>query len=147
MYLKDARIPFGWGQEKIQPIKPCVQRWNPDNTITMLAFSQAYGCTSANWLIVPNYNPRYTPYYDPRIRLQTVRMADVSLNKTTQVTERLRVQFRAEAFNIANSFFITSLPFNNTPDNANFGSLYKSTASNQQSNYPRYLQLGVKLLW
>jgi hypothetical protein len=74
-------------------------------------------------------------------------MADVSLNKMTQVTERLRVQFRAEAFNIGNSFFVTSLPFNNTPDNVNFGTLYKSTASNQQSNYPRYLQLGIKLLW
>jgi len=74
-------------------------------------------------------------------------MADVSLNKVTQITERLRVQFRAEAFNIANSFFITTLGFNNTPDNANFGTLYKSTASAPQSNYPRQLQLGFKLLW
>ena len=98
------------------------------------------------------YNPRYTPNYDPRIRYQTVRMADVSLNKKTQLTERFAVQFRAEAFNIANSFFVTqgssgTQLINNTADNANFGTLYKSTVSATGSNYPRQLQLGIKLLW
>ena len=147
MYLKDARIPFGWGQEKIRAIKPCVDRWNNNNTIVTLQFSKDFGCTEPNWLIVPSYNPRYTPTYEPRIRLQTIRMADVSLNKTTQISERLRLQFRAEAFNIANSFFVTGAMFNSTADNANFGILYKSTVSAPQSNYPRQLQLGIKLLW
>jgi hypothetical protein len=147
MYLKDARIPFGWGQEKIQAVKPCVDRWNTNNTIVTLQFSKDYGCTEPNWLIVPNYNPRYTPNYEPRLRLQTIQMADVSLNKTTQISERFRLQFRAEAFNIANSFFVTGAMFNSTADNANFGILYKSTVSAPQSNYPRQLQLGIKLLW
>lgn len=152
IYLKDARIPFGWGPEKIQAIKPCVVRWNTDNTITTMPFSKDYGCTEPNFLIVPNYNPRYTPYYDPRLRYQSTRMADVSLNKTTALTERFRVQFRAEAFNIGNSFFVTqgssgTQMINNTADSANFGTLYKSAVSATQSNYPRQLQLGIKLLW
>jgi hypothetical protein len=149
LYLKDARIPFGWGQEKVQAIKPCTIKQNDDFSMTVQNNAKAYGCTDMNWLMYnTTYNPRYTPYYDGRVRLQTVAMADVSLNKITQINERFRVQFRAEAFNIANSFFVTgSAQFNNTPDNANFGILYKSTVSAPQSNYPRQLQLGFKFLW
>jgi hypothetical protein len=47
------------------------------------------------------------PFCDPRIPYKTIRMADVSFNKMTQVTERFRVQVHAECFNIANSFFVT----------------------------------------
>ncbi len=148
LYLSDARIPFGWGQEKIQAIKPCTIKQNDDFSMTVQTNAKAYGCTSYNFLMYnTTYNPRYTPNYDGRVRLQTVAMADVSLNKMTQINERFRVQFRAEAFNIANSFFITSTNFNSTPDNANFGTVYKSTVSAPGSNYPRQLQLGFKLLW
>jgi hypothetical protein len=153
IYLKDGRLPFGWGQEKIQALKPCVEKFNDDGTITMLPFSQDYGCKEANWLIYnTTYNPRYTPNYDPRLRYQTTKMADVSLNKMTQISERFRVQFRVETFNIANSFFVTqgssgTQLFNNTVDNANFGVLYKSAVSSTGSNYPRQIQLGFKLLW
>ena len=60
MYLKDAKLDYGWGQEKIQAVKPCVNRWNSNNTVTMMQFSQDYGCTEANWLIVPNLQPAVT---------------------------------------------------------------------------------------
>lgn len=147
LYLKNATIPFDWNQERVQAIKPCVNRVNTDGSLQVLNPNPNYTCTEPNWLIVPNYNPRYTPNYDPRLRLQTVKMADASLNKMTQITERLRAQFRFEVFNVANSFFITTAQFNNTPDSANFGALYKSTVSAPQSNYPRQMQLGFKLLW
>jgi hypothetical protein len=152
MYLKDARLPFDWNQEKIQAVKPCVIRWNTNNTITTMPFSTDYGCTEPNWLIVPSYNPRYTPYYDARIRYQTTKMADVSLIKETRINEVFRVEFRAEAFNLANSFFVTqgsssTQSVNNTPDSANFGALYKSAIGAPASNYPRQMQLGFKLLW
>jgi hypothetical protein len=153
MYLKDARLPHGWDQEKIQVIKPCTARWNDDGTVAMLGFSQDFGCKEANWLMYnTTYNPRYTQYYEPRIRYQTMRLADVSLNKMTQLSEKLRVQFRFEVFNVANSFFVLqggsgTQTINNVPDNAAFGILYKSTVSAPQSNYPRQMQLGFKLLW
>lgn len=113
----------------------------------MQAFSQDYGCKEANWLIVPSYNPRYTPYYDGHVRLQTVRLMDASLNKMLRLTERYRVQFRFESFNLLNSFFVNTKQFNNDPTNANFGSLIKAEVSAPQSNYPRNIQIAVKFIW
>ncbi len=147
IYLKDATLPLDWTGEKLQAVKPCVNRWNEDNTITMLPFSKDYGCTDANWLVVPRYNPRYEPNNDGRVRLQTVKMADVSLNKMTKIDERFTLQFRAEVFNIGNSFFVTRALFNNNAENSAFGSLIKAAVSAPDSNYPRQIQLGIKLLW
>jgi hypothetical protein len=148
LYLKDARNPnMTWNASRVQAILPCVLNWDNSNRITWQQFSQDYGCTEANWMIVPSYNPRYTPYYDGRVRLQTVRMMDASLNKMTRVGERYNVQFRLECFNVMNSFFVNTLLFNNDPTNANFGSIIKATVSAPQSNYPRQIQMGVKFLW
>ncbi|MFN0101438.1 MAG: carboxypeptidase regulatory-like domain-containing protein [Bryobacteraceae bacterium] len=147
IYLKDAKLHNDWTGSTIQAVKPCVQRWNENNTITMQPFSLDAGCTEANWLIVPRFNPRYHPTYDGRIRLQSVAMADASLNKTTRFTERLSVQFRAECFNLANSFFVVSQQFNNNPESVQFGSLIKAAVSAPASNYPRQMQLGFKLIW
>ena len=147
IYLKDARIPLDWSQARMQAIQPCVNRWNENNTITMMPFSTDWGCTEADWLVAPRYNPRYTPYRDGRIRLQTTKLADVSLNKMTRLTERFNVQFRAEVFNVGNSFFITRAQFNNNAENPNFGSLIKAAVSAPDSNYPRFIQLGTKLIW
>ncbi|MBI3208797.1 MAG: carboxypeptidase regulatory-like domain-containing protein [Candidatus Solibacter usitatus] len=145
--LKDAKLPYDWTGQKIQAVKPCVLRWNENNTITMQPFSVDYGCTEAYWLEVPRFNPRYEPDYDSHVRLQPVAMADVSLNKTTRVTEKVSLQFRAECFNVANSFFIVSQQFNNNVENVQFGSLIKAAVSAPSSNYPRQMQLGLKLIW
>jgi hypothetical protein len=148
MYLKDARNPnFTWNAPTIQPVLPCVLNWDNTNKITWEQYSLDYGCTQANWLIVPSYNPRYTEYYDGRVRLQTVRLMDASMNKMTRIGERYSVQFRMECFNVMNSFFINTLQFNNDPTSANFGSINKAAVSAPQSNYPRQIQLGIKFLW
>ena len=148
IYLKDARNPnFTWNAAKVQPVQPCVLNWDNTNTITWEQYSQDYGCATANWLLVPNYNPRYTPTYDGRVRLQTVRLIDASLNKTTRIGERYNLQYRLECFNVMNSFFVNTLQFNNDPTNANFGSILKATVSAPQSNYPRQIQMGIKFLW
>ena len=153
LYIKNADLPHGWAGSKIQVIKPCVAQQNDDGSIVMEGFSKDYGCTSYNFLIVnQTYNPRYTPYYDGSVRYQTIKMADISLNKMTQINERLRFQFRAECFNIANSFFVSQFSngtqaIDNVPTDPNFGALYKSTVSATLSNYPRQIQLGFKLLW
>ena len=74
-------------------------------------------------------------------------MIDASLNKTTQINERYRVQFRAEVFNLLNSFFLTQAQFNNNPENVNFGTIVKTSVSAPNSNYPRQIQLALKLIW
>ncbi len=148
IYLKDARNPeFTWNAPKIQAVQPCVLNWDNNNNVTWQAFSRDYGCTEANWLIVPSYNPRYTPYYDGRVRLQTVRLMDASLNKTVRLTERYRLQLRFESFNLFNSFFINSRQFNNSATSSSFGSIIKAEVSAPQSNYPRNIQMAVKLIW
>jgi hypothetical protein len=146
--LKDPRRPLNWGDSRVQAIEPCVLRWNENNTVTMMRFSEVdHGCKEAHWLIVPRFNPRYTPFRSPNIRLQPVFMMDTSLNKTAQISEKLRVQFRAEVFNLMNSFFLVSSQFNNNPENVNFGTIEKAAVSAPQSNYPRQIQLAIKLLW
>src|SRR6266850_1645791 len=87
------------------------------------------------------------PGFRRRIRLQTVRLMDASLNKMTRINERYSVQFRLESFNVLNSFFINTRQFNNDPTNANFGSIIKAEVSAPQSNYPRHVQMAVKLIW
>ena len=146
--LSDSRVPIDWKQEQVRAISPCVQRWNDNNTVTMLRYSEIdHGCTAAQWLVVPRFNPRYTPFRSPNIRLQSTFMIDASLNKTTQINERYRVQFRAEVFNLLNSFFLTQAQFNNNPENVNFGTIVKTSVSAPNSNYPRQIQLALKLIW
>jgi hypothetical protein len=148
LYLKDARNPnFTWNAPRIQAIQPCVLNLDNNNNFSWEAYSKDYGCTEANWLIVPNYTPRYTPYYDGRIRMQSVRLMDASLNRMINLTERYRLQLRMESFNVLNSFFINNKQFNNTPTSSSFGSIIKAEVSAPQSNYPRNIQLGAKLIW
>src|SRR5574340_599386 len=146
--LADSRIPIDWNASRIQAIKPCVLRWNENNTITMLRYSQVdFGCTEALWLVVPRFNPRYTTFRSPNIRLQRTFMVDTSLSKDTQITEKTRMQFRFEVFNALNSFFVVQQMFNTSPENVNFGSLEKAAISAPSSNYPRQIELAVKCIW
>ena len=147
IYLKDARIPINWDTSIVQGVKPCVEQWNNDGTITMQPFSVQDGCTSANFLVAPRYSPRYEPNRDGRLRGQGFHLVDASLNKTTSINERYRVQFRAEVFNALNSFFIANQGFDKTATSSTFGSIVKAAVSAPNSNYPRQIQMAVKLLW
>jgi len=64
---------------------------------------------------------------------------DVSILKTTPLTEKLKLQFRAEAFNVANR---TEFGF----PNLSLGSSGFGTIASQQ-NRPRTIQFGLKLLF
>ncbi len=93
------------------------------------------------------------PHRSGQIRMPAHFTADISVNKTVHVTERLRVQFRAEAFNALNRFNIFSVRYNTNPldANGNFGSYLPSDAGTSSGNMrdspPRSVQLGVKILW
>ena len=147
IYVKDASLPIDWNQPSIQAVKACVAQWNTNNTITMLKYSADAGCTTPNWIVSPRYSPRYEPNRVSNIRLQGFRLIDASLNKTTSLGERYKLQFRAELFNLFNSFFVTNQAYDSTATNTTFGSIIKASVSAPNSNYPRQAQLGIKLLW
>lgn len=150
IYLKNAVLPeIDWSQPRVRGMSNCNLRWNEDNTITPTPASAAAGCTSYNWLGLPRYttSSRLIPSRDGRLRLHTVPQLDLSLNKITRINEQLRVQFRAEAFNITNTFYMINQGFDTNLESVNFGTINKAATSYGNANFPRHVQLAVKLIW
>ena len=147
IYVKDASLNIDWNRPVVQGVTACVAQWNTNGTTTMLQYSLDAGCTSPNWIVSPRYSPRYAPNRETNIRLQGFTLLDVSLDKTTAITEHYKIQFRAEMFNSLNSFYLTNQSFDATATNTTFGSIIKAGVSAPNSNYPRQIQLGFKLLW
>ncbi|MBI3693342.1 MAG: TonB-dependent receptor, partial [Acidobacteria bacterium] len=151
-YLREAKLDnVDWSASQIRDVRPCVARYNSDNSITPQAYSIAYGCgtdlSTYNFLILPRYAPRETPFRDGRLRLHSAPQFDMSVSKTTQITEKWSVQFRAEAFNIMNTFYFPLQQFDNNPDNSTFGSIIKGTVAQGNANFPRQIQFGVKIVF
>jgi len=154
VYLKDASMPnIDWSAPKIYGVRPCVLKMNPDGSSTPQPYSLSYGCgtdpSTYNFLFVPSslYAPRMSPLHFSNIRLHAVPQVDMSVNKTTQITEHTSVQFRAEAFNIMNTFYLPIQQFTNNLDDANFGSIIKGTTAQGNANFPRQIQLAVKFIF
>ena len=72
-------------------------------------------------------------------RTDRARNLDATFGKTMQIVERLRIQFRAEFFNLTNTVRFA-------PPNATFGNPQFGVVSNQ-FNQPRIIQFGLKLLF
>ena len=149
-YLSEASGGADWNAAVVQGVRPCVARVQ-DNGATVLQTysSQVPGCTlsNANFVIQPRYSPRSTPLRDGRLRLDAKPQFDMSLAKNTAITERISVQFRAEAFNVFNTYWMPLQQFNNDPNSAQFGQIIKGTVSYDNANFPRQLQLGLKLIF
>jgi len=62
----------------------------------------------------------------------------VAMNKTFAISERLRITFRAEAFNVMNH------PLYGAPDTTRTDARFGMLPVGQQ-NFPRYVQLSGKL--
>ena len=73
------------------------------------------------------------------VRSDATRNIDLSLHKNTNLSERIAVQFRAEAFNLTNTPVFA-------PPNASYGSPTFGVVSSQ-ANQPRVVQLALKLLF
>jgi hypothetical protein len=68
---------------------------------------------------------------------------DASLAKNFEIYERLRAQFRVDAFNLPNHPTFSG-NYDNGPTDGTFGQIVKSSG---QSNQPRNVQLTFKVSW
>ncbi|MBM3728618.1 MAG: hypothetical protein FJW40_24735 [Acidobacteria bacterium] len=156
--LKDPRTVGGdwngkvdWKKHQVQGFNPCVLRQFNDGRIVPQQFSLDRGCGTDTsryaWLMTADYAPRYTPFRSGQIRKQSLFNMDVSFSKMTEITERIRFQFRVEAFNLTNYYFFgRDSNFDTNPNSPVFGTLFPSQAW-IGNGYPRQVQLGFKVLW
>ncbi len=87
----------------------------------------------------PSYTFGTTPRTLNGLRSDYTRTVDLSLHKNTHLTERLLLQIRGEAFNLANTPVFS-------PPNTTFGSNAFATVSSQ-ANQPRIVQVALKLIF
>lgn len=106
LMLSDPKVNVdNWVQHRVQGASPCVAQYqNNTRQFELTSYARAAGCTQPVWLWAPNYTGgRITPFRSSNIRLHSAPNLDLSVNKTTMITERVRLQFRAEAFNVTNT--------------------------------------------
>ncbi|HWR49528.1 MAG TPA: carboxypeptidase regulatory-like domain-containing protein [Bryobacteraceae bacterium] len=73
------------------------------------------------------------------LRSDAIMNFDVSLIKNTTIVDRVNLQFRAESFNVTNRAQFSNPNLSAT--SANFGKI------TGQANFPRLIQLGMRLSW
>ncbi|PYQ19314.1 MAG: hypothetical protein DMF79_12845 [Acidobacteria bacterium] len=124
--VKDPYVPVSTkGGQFIQGVRPCVAQLR-DGQYQLLPYSLAAGCTG-------------------RLRRPSYRDLTMNLAKTTRITDRVRLQIRVEAFNVLNSPMYDERQYVTDQNSNEFGTINKNTTS--QSNFPRFIQLGFKLLF
>jgi hypothetical protein len=145
-YVKDARIEdVDYHAGVIRGVRNCVAQMSNTGVVTMLGFSTAAGCTEPNFIIRPSFTARTTAFRDDRIRRPAFYQFDMNFAKTSRLTDKLRLQVRLEVYNVLNRPNYDERQYENNPTNALFGSIDRTVV--RQSNFPRYGQLGLKLLF
>jgi hypothetical protein len=143
-----------WGANKVQIYNNCILNEDDAGVITPLPQSIANGCSATDfsqyaWLqLPPNYRPnQVNSSRSPNVRVQGTYTMDASIIKDTRINERVRTQFRAEAFNAFNHWNYMLANVNNSATDPNFGSIIPHTQSTQNTVNPRSIQLGFKVIW
>ncbi|HWP43598.1 MAG TPA: hypothetical protein VNO14_10210, partial [Blastocatellia bacterium] len=88
-------------------------------------------------------NVRTFPLRFGFLRADHISNFDLSAFKTTSITEQVSLQFRAEFLNAFNTPLLFTSQINLNPTQAAFGSV----TAGVQENYPRRIQLALKLLF
>ena len=109
----------------------------------LLSVSTAYGCTEPFFLVREAFQRRTAMVRYDEFRRPTFWQVDLNFAKTTPITDRVRLQFRIEAFNIFNSPMYDEREYNQTTTSADFGRINRNTTG--QNNFQRFVQLGFRL--
>jgi hypothetical protein len=88
-----------------------------------------------------NINSALPPRFSGNIMTPTNPQLNVAITKDTIVKENYRIQFRAESFNVTNT------PIPGGPQSTSFTSAVFGVIPSSQNNFPRNIQLALKLLW
>ena len=145
-YVKDAKLPnVEYTPTSIRAVRNCVATMSDLGVVTMQAFSVAAGCTEPNFIIRPNFTGRTTEFRDDAIRRTPFYQFDINFAKMVQLTSNLRLQIRFELYNVLNQVIYDERQYVNNPTDPLFGTIDRTSV--RQSNFPRYGQLGLKLLF
>jgi len=145
-YVKDAKLPqLETSATSIRAVRNCVAQMSNTGVVTLLAYSVAAGCTEPNFVIRPAFTGRTTNFRDDAIRLPSFYQFDLNFAKTTGLPGGLRLQLRAEVYNVLNQAVYDERQYVNDPNNPLFGTIDRTSV--RQSNFPRYGQLGIKLIF
>ena len=145
-YVKDATLSnVDFGAPVIRAVQNCVAQMNDAGVVTMLGYSVAAGCTEPNFIIRPNYTRAGTNFRDDEIRRPPFYQFDINFAKTTRIAGNARLQIRLELYNVLNQVIYDERQYENNPTNPLFGTIDRTVV--RQSNFPRYGQLGIKLLF
>ncbi len=158
-YYKVERKRFVNGVQFFQGVRPCVAQYGRDASKTdgykrdaqgrlvpeLLGYSVAAGCTAPSFIIREPFTTRTTAVRDNNVRRPAYEQLDLNFSKTFRLTEKFKFQFRAEAYNLFNTPMYDERAYNVTPTDTEFGSINKNNV--RQSNFPRFWQLGFKLLF
>ncbi len=82
---------------------------------------------------------RVFPTYFGNLRNDATNNVDLSVLKNTDITERVKLQFRVEAFNAFNHAVFNGPQLN--PTSSNFGTI------TSVSNLERHIQMGLRMTW
>ena len=144
--LKDIALSGEKEGQFIYGVKPCVgQRNATTGNYDLLSVSTAYGCTQPFFLVREAFQRRTAMFRYDEFRRPGFWQVDVNFAKTTQITDRLRFQFRFEAFNLFNSPMYDERNYNQTTTSADFGRINRNVTG--QSNFQRFIQLGFRLIF
>ncbi len=139
-YYKVERKRFVSGVELIQGVRPCVAQGG-----VLLQFSKDFGCTAPSFVIHEPFQTRTTPIRSDKARRPSFEQFDMNFSKTFRITEWVSFQFRGEAYNVFNTPMYDERVYNQTATSSEFGSINKNNV--RQSNFPRFWQLGFKVLF
>jgi hypothetical protein len=128
---------------------PCTNQWVQNNSGTwslqpVTGYIYSGSCSQFNFTLQPQYgitpNLEYTG-----IRARPTDLFDVNLSKFFDITERVKLQLRINAFNVLNHPQFGTVPyeFDTGATDPTFGTYSKLAGSNS----PRNLELHFKVLW
>lgn len=147
---RNPAVPVNWHQAVVTGARACVAQVNNDGSLSLLSYSaNVPGCSldNYNFLKLPLYAPNVGPLQASNIRLRPQNTFDMSVAKTVHFNERMRFQFRVEAFNAFNTFCNRTQQFTNSITSSSFGTLNPAAAAITQTVPSRQIQLGMKFMF